>query len=153
MYLGGAGHHFFVPFENRPDGLSKIVMKVCTFAIPRPWHEKSSKQWFNYLQLHALIIARKYKSTGCARIFIVLLIVAPIAFFVASYINGSDPIETIRSAFDSDPTSTTKVIDDDTSVSELRAQIERLEKDVNYYKVESETYKKLLDECQAAKAQ
>lgn len=100
-------------------------------------------------------MARKYKSTGCARIFIVLLIVAPIAFFVASYINGTDPIETIRSTFDSDETTTTTIQagDEDATVTELKDQIERLEKDVQYYKVESETYKKLLDECQDARTQ
>ena len=100
-------------------------------------------------------MARKYKSTGCARIFIVLLIVAPIAFFVASYINGTDPIETIRSTFDSDETTTTTIeaVDEDATITELKDQIERLEKDVQYYKVESETYKKLLDECQDARTQ
>ena len=101
-------------------------------------------------------MARKYKSTGCARIFLVLIIVAPIAFFLASYINGSDPMETIRSLFNDEESSTAVVgtdrIDDD-SVTELKEQIERLEKDVNYYKVESETYKKLLDECQNARTQ
>lgn len=100
-------------------------------------------------------MARKYKSTGCARIFIVLLIVAPIAFFVASYINGSDPIETIRSAFDSDETTTTTIQSgkEDATTTELKAQIERLQKDVDFYRVESETYKKLLDECQDARTQ
>lgn len=100
-------------------------------------------------------MARKYKSTGCARIFIVLIIVAPIAFFVASYINGSDPIETIRSAFDRDETTTTAMpsVEEDATITELKEQIERLQKDVDYYRVESETYKKLLDECQDARTQ
>lgn len=99
-------------------------------------------------------MARKYKSTGCARIFLVLLIVAPIAFFVASYINGSDPIENIREWW-SDGTETSVVTSraDDETVTELEDQIRRLEKDVDYYKVESETYKKLLDECQDARRQ
>lgn len=99
-------------------------------------------------------MARKYKSTGCARIFLVLIIVAPIAFFVASYINGSDPIETIREWWSSGTeTSVVTSQADDEIVTELQDQIRRLEKDVDYYKVESETYKKLLDECQDARRQ
>ncbi len=99
-------------------------------------------------------MARKYKSTGCARIFLVLIIVAPIAFFVASYINGSDPIETIREWWSSGTeTSVVTSQADDETVTELQDQIRRLEKDVDYYKVESETYKKLLDECQDARRQ
>ena len=99
-------------------------------------------------------MARKYKSTGCARIFLVLIIVAPIAFFVASYINGSDPIETIREWWSSGTeTSVVTSPADDETVTELQDQIRRLEKDVDYYKVESETYKKLLDECQDARRQ
>ena len=101
-------------------------------------------------------MARKYKSTGCARIFFVLIIVAPIAFFVASYINGSDPIATIKGWFGGDEATTstiTQAKEDNSSTAELSEQIERLQKDVEYYRVESETYKKLLDECQDARRQ
>ncbi len=101
-------------------------------------------------------MARKYKSTGCARIFIVLLIVAPIAFFVASYINGSSPMDTLGQLFGGDErtTTTTTAIENtnDDSTTDLKDQIRRLQKDVDYYKVESETYKKLLDECQDARS-
>jgi sensor histidine kinase YesM len=100
-------------------------------------------------------MARKYKSTGCARIFIVLLIVAPIAFFIASYINGSSPMETLSQFFGKEEKTTTSTAienanDDETT--DLKDQIRRLEKDVDYYKIESETYKKLLDECQDARS-
>lgn len=100
-------------------------------------------------------MARKYKSTGCARIFIVLIIVAPIAFFVASYVNGTDPIETVRNLFGGDEITNSESTNGemDANTTELKEQISRLEKDVNYYKVESETYKKLLDECQDARSQ
>lgn len=101
-------------------------------------------------------MARKYKSTGCARIFIVLLIVAPIAFFVASYINGSDPMESLSGLFDGDDKPTTSIphedVNNDDSTTDLQDQIRKLQKDVEYYKVESETYKKLLDECQDARS-
>ncbi len=36
---------------------------------------------------------RKHKLTGCARFIIFLLIFAPIAYLVGSYINGEDGIE------------------------------------------------------------
>lgn len=102
-------------------------------------------------------MARKYKSTGCARIFIVLLIVAPIAFFVASYINGTHPMETLSELFGGDEktstTTSTENSNDDDSITDLKEQIKRLQKDIDYYKVESETYKKLLDECQDARSQ
>lgn len=100
-------------------------------------------------------MARKYKSTGCARIFIVLIIVAPIAFFVASYVNGTDPIETVRNLFGGDEITNSESTNGemDANTTELKEQISRLEKDVNYYKVESETYKNLLDECQDARSQ
>ena len=101
-------------------------------------------------------MARKYKSTGCARIFLVLIIVAPIAFFIASYINGSDPIATIKGLFGGEGTTTsigTQRNEDNSGTADLQEQIDRLEKDVEYYRVESETYKKLLDECQDARRQ
>lgn len=99
-------------------------------------------------------MARKYKSTGCARLFLVLLIVAPIAFFVASYINGSDPMETLGNLFGSkeevvSPKSSESATEGETA--DFQDQIRRLQKDVEYYKIEAETYKKLLKECQDAR--
>lgn len=100
-------------------------------------------------------MARKYKSTGCARIFIVLIIVAPIAFFAASYINGSDPMGTLRGLFDGGENTTVSKSSEDNQnqvpTIDLQDEIRRLQKDVDYYKVESETFKKLLDECQDAR--
>mgnify|MGYP006266152865 CR=1 FL=1 len=42
---------------------------------------------------------RKYKLTGFARFFIVMLFLAPIAYLAASYINGEDGVENIKSLF------------------------------------------------------
>lgn len=42
---------------------------------------------------------RKYKLTGFARFFIVMLFLAPIAYIAASYINGEDGIANIRQLF------------------------------------------------------
>ncbi len=39
---------------------------------------------------------RKYKVTGCARIFFVLIILAPLAYLGAAYYNGEDGIQNIK---------------------------------------------------------
>lgn len=44
---------------------------------------------------------RKHKMTGCARFFIALLIIAPLAYVGASYYNGQNPIENIKNFFGS----------------------------------------------------
>jgi len=50
---------------------------------------------------------RKYKLTGFARFFIVMLFLAPIAYLVASYINGEDGVHNIREFFGDEQTTTT----------------------------------------------
>lgn len=50
---------------------------------------------------------RKYKITGFARFFIVMLFLAPIAYLAASYINGEDGISNIREFFGQEQTTTT----------------------------------------------
>jgi cell division protein FtsB len=39
---------------------------------------------------------RKHKMTGCARLFLVLLIIAPLAYLGAAYYNGQDGIQSIK---------------------------------------------------------
>jgi len=41
-------------------------------------------------------MSSKYKATGCARFFIVLIILAPLAYLGASYYNGEDGIENVK---------------------------------------------------------
>ncbi|WP_236974345.1 hypothetical protein [Membranihabitans maritimus] len=100
-------------------------------------------------------MAKRYKMTGCAKLFIVLLVVAPIAYFVASYVNGKDPIGEISGWFGSERTEdagANGVSSGDTaSEADLLEQIRKLEKDVEYYKVEAESYKSQLEECEATK--
>jgi hypothetical protein len=50
---------------------------------------------------------RKYKLTGFARFFIVMLFLAPIAYLAASYINGEDGISNIREFFGQEQTNNT----------------------------------------------
>ncbi len=42
---------------------------------------------------------RKYKMTGCARFFLVMIILAPLAYFGASYYKGEDGIQNIKNLF------------------------------------------------------
>ena len=39
---------------------------------------------------------RPYKTTGCFRFFILIIILAPVAYLVASYVNGEDGISNIK---------------------------------------------------------
>ncbi len=101
-----------------------------------------------------MIIGTMARGEKGRMLFIVLLIVAPIAFFVASYINGSDPLDTLSGLFDGDKNTSISVDKEDSndaSTTDLQDQVRRLKKDVDYFKVEAETYKKLLDECQDAR--
>ncbi|MFZ4427752.1 MAG: hypothetical protein ACOYOO_11385 [Saprospiraceae bacterium] len=41
-------------------------------------------------------MARKLKLTGFARFFILMLILAPVAYIIASYANGEDGIQNIK---------------------------------------------------------
>ena len=41
-------------------------------------------------------MAKKYKVTGCARLFIILIILAPLTYIGASYINGEDGIDNFK---------------------------------------------------------
>ncbi|MEL6989599.1 MAG: hypothetical protein AAGK97_17450, partial [Bacteroidota bacterium] len=78
---------------------------------------------------------QKYKTTGCFRFFLALLIIAPIAFFGANYINGEDGVQKIKDFFGGSKDKTEQVDDSPkTSVSEskvkrLEQRIENLEKE------------------------
>ena len=39
---------------------------------------------------------RKYKATGCARFFVVMLFLAPLAYVGAALYNGQDPVENFK---------------------------------------------------------
>lgn len=51
---------------------------------------------------------RKYKLTGFARFFIVMLFLAPIAYLAASYINGEDGLAKIQEFFKGDSEESTE---------------------------------------------
>jgi len=66
-------------------------------------------------------------------------------------------METLGGLFGGDENKSTTISgespENDATTTDLQDQIRRLQKDVDYYKVESETFKKLLDECQDARSQ
>ncbi|MDH3651512.1 MAG: hypothetical protein OEQ53_17650 [Saprospiraceae bacterium] len=95
-------------------------------------------------------MGRKYKTTGCAKFFFVLIILAPLAYIGASYYNGQDGIQNVKNLLgigsSNDATSNNQ---DDTY--DLDRQLSKLEKDVKYFEGEVERLRKELEACQAAK--
>lgn len=87
-------------------------------------------------------MAKKYKVTGCAKFFFVLLLLAPLAFIGASYYNGQNPFDTIKRVLGSERTVSAPQTDSETA---------KLRKDVNYYRTEMERLQQELDACQQAR--
>lgn len=74
---------------------------------------------------------KKYKSTGCARFFIFLIIFAPLAFFGSAYINGEDGVQKIKDLIGIESTSKDKDIEvknRKTEEEKLREENEKLKK-------------------------
>ena len=84
---------------------------------------------------------KKLKLTGFARFFLVMIILAPLAFIGASYYNGEDGIENFKNLFkgkfktekaepveESPATSSTKPM----SEIEVNSQISRLQKELDF---------------------
>lgn len=80
-------------------------------------------------------MAGKVKTTGFARFFLIMIIVAPLAYIGASYYNGEDGIEKIKSLFkQGETTESAEGTNDDTpgggglfgGSSNLSRQIEEL---------------------------
>ncbi len=90
-------------------------------------------------------MAKKYKVTGCAKFFFVLIILTPLAFIGASYYNGQDPFKTLGGIFGSDGSS--DPIERSAS-NDLEEENKKLEKDVKYFKREMERLEKELADCQ-----
>lgn len=108
---------------------------------------------------------RKYKMTGCARFFIVLIILAPLAYIGASYYNNQDPIENIKSllgigaveqgdnGLNNTDTKTDADLEElleerDRHIRELEKQVNRLENQIREKDQEIETLKRQVDTLQ-----
>ena len=92
----------------------------------------------------------KYKMTGCAKFFFVLIILAPLAYVGASYYNGQDGIQNIKNLLGMGSEQTRVPSGDDTT-TDLQQQIEKLQKDVKYFEGEAERLKEELEACQQAR--
>ncbi len=92
----------------------------------------------------------KYKMTGCAKFFFVLIILAPLAYVGASYYNGQDGIQNIKNLLGMG-SEQTRVRSGDETTTDLQEQIEKLQKDVKYFEGEAERLKEELEACQQAR--
>ena len=77
-------------------------------------------------------MATKYKKTGCARLLIILVILAPLTYIGASYINGENGIENIKKLLRVDQwgkekTEAAQNPEDSREVFQLKEKIKRLE--------------------------
>mgnify|MGYP000580434294 CR=1 FL=1 len=108
----------------------------------------------------------KVRLTGFARLFIALIFIVPIAFLGASYINGTDPMTTLKDAFGMEtttpiketiPETTTNVPppppmekagEDAETVQELRNQLNQMYDENTALKDEVERLKKVIEQIQ-----
>ena len=72
---------------------------------------------------------RKYKTTGCFKFLIFLIIFAPIAYFGASFIRGEDPIENGRNLIQFN---TKKKEQDQGDVKVIDSEIDKLQEELKY---------------------
>ncbi len=96
-------------------------------------------------------MANKYKKTGCARLFIILIILAPLTYIGASYINGEDGIDNFKKLLRVDQwgkgksTSPNDTGGDNKEVYQLKQKIERLEESNKELKEQLEYLQEKLD--------
>jgi len=87
----------------------------------------------------------KYKTTGCFKFLIFLILAVPVAFLISSYYHGEDPLSMIKDKIStvSENSQTTDKRNDDSTleINELRNQIRDLER-------ENDNLTKLLKEKQ-----
>lgn len=93
-------------------------------------------------------MSTKYKTTGCAKFFLVLIILAPLAYIGAAYFNGQDGIESIKEIFSSGETQND---DSGEDVYKLKNQLSKYKKDAEFFEKEMNRLEKELEACQNAK--
>ncbi len=101
-------------------------------------------------------MAKKYKTTGCARFFLALIIIAPIAFFGAAYINGENGFDKLKELVRWESKSNTMDNDnysETTDISILRETIKAKDRRINELVDEVNLLKKeISDQRQKIKA-
>ena len=93
---------------------------------------------------------KKYQMTGCAKFFVVILLLAPLAYIGASYYNGQDGIENLKSLLGiGTKTREASVSSQDNVEVELSKALE----DAKYFEDEVQRLQKELEACQEARQQ
>ncbi len=92
-------------------------------------------------------MATKYKTTGCARFFLILIILAPLAYIGASYYNGQDGIQNIKNLFGGSADQGTSTGDSASDIYTLQDKVRKLEKDVKYFERENARLEQALRDC------
>ena len=90
----------------------------------------------------------KYKTTGCAKFFLVLIILMPLAYLGASYYNGQDGWANLKNLvrFGSDSSEASV----DSKQEDLRGEVADLSKELKRLERENEQLAKDLKACQNA---
>ena len=91
----------------------------------------------------------KYKATGCAKFFLALVILAPLAYIGASYYNGEDGIKNIKEIVSKEGKSESGSLSDD--VYKLKNQVSKYRKDAEFFEKEKNRLEKELEACRNAK--
>jgi predicted RNase H-like nuclease (RuvC/YqgF family) len=99
----------------------------------------------------------KRKMTPFARFFIALMIIAPLAFITASYINGEDPVKKIKEVTGIEAEEgverTEKTVRmDDKSLEAVLGENKSLKKDLEARDQEIESLKRQLSDCKSGTA-
>ncbi|MCG8331967.1 MAG: hypothetical protein MI974_30045 [Chitinophagales bacterium] len=92
----------------------------------------------------------KRRVTPFTRFFIAIIIIVPLAFFAASYINNEDPVSNFKEMVGIEQTTSTqkKVSADSHSKNEFEEQIEELQSSLRERDKEIEQLRQQLKDCQ-----
>ena len=92
---------------------------------------------------------KKYQMTGCAKFFVVIMLLAPLAYIGASYYNGQDGIQNFKSLLGLE-SKEQKISTSEPNV-DVQADLVKAQKDVQYFEREVQRLQKELDACQKAR--
>ncbi len=93
-------------------------------------------------------MSRKYKTTGCARFFLVVIILTPLAYLGASYYNGQDGWANLKRLIGIGGAEHQKQIEE--QESDLREEISRLTRELKQVEIEKARLESDLRACQEA---
>ena len=92
---------------------------------------------------------KKYQMTGCAKFFVVIMLLAPLAYIGASYYNGQDGIQNFKSLLGLEPKE--QKVSTGEPNADVQADLVKAQKDAQYFEREVQRLKRELDACQKAR--